>query len=876
MKIASFFAINKKNKPNMYYNRKARKVMQNRLIIIDGNSVLNRAYFGVTFLSTKNGQPIHAVYGFLNIFLKILNTMEPTHVVVAFDVKAPTFRKQIYDDYKAGRRPPDPNMLSQFPILKEILDAMGVYRIEKEGWEADDLIGTITKQFNGESYIITSDGDALQLISDNVKVLRTLKGFTDVEEFDLTHLQEVEGLRPEQIIDLKALMGDSSDNIPGARGIGPKKAKELLEKFDNINNLYNSIEEVAGKTKDILIQYKDDVFMSYKLATIDRSTPIESHDDDYFFELKVSQNLLNVLYKYELKTFIAKLMEKTEVSMPTMDEFADINQVIIDNMEQLDKVIKMANSSTLSFYLENDDVQFAFDQKTNYKLKIKENFFEEGLDFYDAIQLFKPYFTTNDTKLILFAAKDLMYVLRKLDIDFSNTNIEDIQLMFYLLDSNRKNDSIDKVLQSDTKFYATAIYKKCEELITRIEEKGLYKLYKEVEKPLIFVLFDMEITGFKINVDVLDSLDEYFDKEIKILSDKIYDLAGEKFNINSPKQLGQILFDKLNLKPGKTTQSGYSTNADVLECLIDSHEIIGYILNYRDSKKIQSTYITPIREMLDSSQRIHTIFKQTLTATGRLSSVEPNLQNIPIRKKEGREIRKMFVASDGHKLLSADYSQIELRLLAHLSNDEKLIEAYNEGKDIHSITAAKIFNIPLDNVTPDMRRQAKAVNFGIIYGISSFGLANDIGINLKQAKMFIETYFRVYPVVKEYIDGNVEFARKYGYITSMSGRIRYIPEIYSARRQEKQFGERIAMNMPLQGSASDVIKMAMVDVYNKLKDKFKAKIILQIHDELIIDCPISEIEKVSKILNDSMENIVKLRVPLIAEVKVGDSWYETK
>ena len=846
-----------------------------KLLILDSNSLINRAYYALPNFSNRKGQFTGAIFGYCNMLLKLIENYKPTYIIATFDRKAPTFRKEIYDGYKATRKPMPPELAMQIQPMKEILSLMNIPILEKDGYEADDIIGTIAKKFPQQTYIVTGDKDSLQLVDDSTTVLLTRKGVTEIEEFDVAHLLET-GLRPSQVIDLKSLMGDTSDNIPGVPGVGEKTARDLLLKYDTLDGVYEHIEEIKGKLKEKLENNKELAYLSYKLATINTNSPIEIDLLNATLKMPFDVKLKDKLKELELY----KIIERLDFDGTSQEIVVEqVNVSTISQSDELDLLVKKIQKEKNFSISLGEDILIATSNKDAYKIQISNNLLDGMLIDYVYLAL-KPVFEDNAITKIVFDSKTLMRELHNYHIRLSMP-YEDVLIKAYLLDANRNYKTLEDLLRSfsiESDSIAAALFSVDKQITINLKERNLYDLYENMELPLVEVLFDMETEGFRVNKEKILEISTIFKKELEDISNQIFDCTGEVFNINSPKQLSVILFEKIGLKPGgKEAKAGHSTAVDVLQGLINDHPCISLILRYRELEKLRSTYLDGMLPNIDGDGKIRTIFKQTVTATGRLSSTEPNLQNIPVRKKEGKQIRELFIASEGRKLVCADYSQIELRLMAAFSGDESLINAFNNNEDIHALTAAKVFNIPLEMVTPDLRRQAKAVNFGIIYGISSFGLSTDLGIPIYQAKEFIDNYFRTYPKVYEYMEKLKKEAKAHGFAKTYFGRIRYIPELTMSNRNMQMFGERVAMNMPLQGSASDIIKLAMIKVHKALKDNnLKSKLIMQVHDELIIDTYEDEIEIVSKILKENMENVVSLPVKLVADLGVGDSWLEAK
>lgn len=851
-----------------------------KLILLDSNSLINRAYYALPNLTNHSGQYTGAIFGYLNMLLKIVDTYKPTHIIATFDRKAPTFRKAIYDGYKATRKPMPHELASQLEPLKEIIRAMNIPILEMDGYEADDIIGTLAKKFKVQTFIVTGDKDSLQLIDDTTTVLLTKKGITEIAYYDEAMLKS-EGLIPSQIIDLKSLMGDSSDNIPGVAGVGEKTAKDLLAKYSTLDGVYGHIDEIKGKLQEKLIDNKDMAYLSYKLATINTQSPVEITLDEAKFEYPpFPAEVKKLLKNLELTKIVDRLQFDGEPADSGESQTVEIPETKdVDSFEGLNEVLsKILMQGKFAFSLSKKITMAVEDECFN--ILIADNLLGEGIDYNQFISAMKGIFESDKIKKVCYDSKNNMHILMQNDTKLCGVE-SDVLLKAYLVDANRNYKSEQELFNAynlPEGEEAALIYYIDSVLDKELEERNLTKLYKEIELPLVEVLFDMEKQGFRVDLDILKELDGKYTEELDSLIKEIVEYAGKPFNVNSTKQLASVLFEDLGLKTGKKTKTGYSTNVDVLNSIKNQHPIVPLILRQRELAKLKSTYLDGILPMIDSNHKIHTIFKQTVTATGRLSSTEPNLQNIPIRKSEGKQIRKMFIASPGNTLVCADYSQIELRLMAEFSGDETMLNAFNNNIDIHATTASKVFGVPLEMVTPDMRRQAKAVNFGIIYGISDFGLSEDLGIPVYKARDFIAGYFATYPKVKQYMDRCVEIAKEQGYVTTFMNRRREIPELKSSNYNLRSFGERVAMNMPLQGSASDIIKLAMLKVYNALKDGgYKAKLIMQVHDELIIDCPLDEVKEVQKLLVDCMQNNTPdFKVKLIAECSTGNNWLEAK
>lgn len=841
-----------------------------KILLLDSNSLINRAFYAMPFMSTKDGTPTNAVYGFVNMLIRLIEEHKPTHIAAVFDRKEPTFRHKMYDGYKATRKPMPDDLAKQMPVLKDLLSVMDIKLLELPGYEADDIIGTIAKRFDDDTIIVSGDRDVLQLVDGNTVVFNTKRGVTDIKVYNLESLKE-EGFTPSQIIEYKALAGDHSDNIPGASGVGEKTALSLIEQYGNIDNLYANIGEIKGKLQERLIADKDTVYLSKTLATINTDVPVECGLECMAFCGQYRSAFFDTLQKLEFKTLMTRLAKnrKEEIAAVETLPVAEIKEHKITDLSELAALTKDVKS--ICIYIAKN-IHFTFDGTAEYIVEPSENLIDTGISFDDALNALKPVLQGGAVKII-FDVKSVKHTLSGMGVEI-NPPYEDVLLKNYLIDSNRTAKSLEELMtEKGYKAPAAALFHLNKEYDAVMERVSLTHLYRDIELPLIEVLYSMERAGFCVDITVMEELNSKYSAVVEELAAEIYALAGENFNINSPQQLGRILFEKLNLQRGKKTKTGYSVAADVIAEL--DHPVIPILLKYRQFVKLQSTYINGLRSVMDPvTKKVHTVFKQCLTSTGRLSSTEPNLQNIPIRTDEGREIRRMFIASPGNLLVSADYSQIELRLLAHFSGDPVLLDAYREGRDIHAVTAAKIYGKDLSEVTKSERRDAKAVNFGIIYGISAFGLANNIGISPYKAKAFQDKYFETYPYVKNYMKNNAEMAAKLGYIKTLAGRIRYFPEFQSSNFNIRSFGERAAMNMPLQGSASDIIKIAMLNVYRELKKRnLKAKLILQVHDELVIDTPENEVHEVKELLKTCMENAASLNIPLIAEAKSGRNWY---
>ena len=864
-----------------------------KLLILDSNSILNRAFYGVRYLSAKDGTPTNAIYGFLNILLKLIKEQEPDYICAAFDVKAPTFRHKQYEGYKAQRKPMPEGLAAQMPLAKDVLRAMGVTILEKEGYEADDIIGTVARlceESEISCFIATGDKDDLQLASDKTKVILTVtkSGYNETIIYDDKAVKEKYHVTSTEFIDVKALMGDPSDNIPGVKGVGEKTAMSLIEKHHSIEYIYENIDDIGLKGA-MLQKMKDGremAFMSKELATINRNTPIEFNAEECVFDgFENNGELYEILKRLELNSIIKKLdLSGGDNVKENEDIFKDFSYQVGDkNMISGDKV-------TVVLDFDGDNISSAAVGVGNNAVVLNEQ---------DDI---KELLEDDSIAKVMFDVKEAIVKLNG-RIDIKNIS-DDTAIAAYLVDPAKNEYTIEKLA---SEYFGTVIEKpevkqlsllddvetdrseylaKCavalgvlnERIGDKIKENGQEKLYHEVELPLVTVLAHLEINGFLVDDNQLKEFADKLGEKIDALTNEIYMLAGEEFNINSPKQLGVILFEKLELKPVKKTKTGYATNADVLEKLRDKHPIVNFIMEYRQLAKLKSTYCDGLTAVVNpNTHRIHSVFTQTVTVTGRLSSTEPNLQNIPTRTELGREIRKMFVAKDGYVLVDADYSQIELRVLAHIANDETMINAFRNNEDIHAVTASQVLGIPLEDVTKEQRSSAKAVNFGIVYGIGEFSLAQDLHISVKEAKAYIESYLEKYHGVRNYMESIKEQAKKDGYVKTMLNRIRYIPELKSPNYNIRQFGERVALNTPIQGTAADIIKLAMVRVDNRLiNEGLKSKLILQVHDELIVEAHKDEVDKVKQILSEEMQGAMELNVPLKVDMSTGHSWYDAK
>ena len=846
-----------------------------KLLILDGNSIVNRAFYGIRALTAPDGTPTNGVYGFLAILRKLLDDEKPEAVCVAFDLKAPTFRHLRYAGYKAQRKGMPEELAVQMPILKQVLDAMGILRLELEGYEADDLLGTVAVRCSAAGWdcrIVTGDKDSFQLISETTHVchVKSRMGQTTTTEYTPKLFFDEYGFEPKHIIDLKALMGDGSDNIPGVPGVGEKTAMGLVQKYKDIKTIYAGLDTIDVKEgmRKKLREGRESAFLSYELATIHTDAPIEFAPDDAKWSEDYKPELYDVLKKLGFNKFIEKwgVSESAESAQKAVTE--RIEYVEYASFDEIMQAVQSADEIAVTADESFDSIEIC-DGRAVYIARWSSL----GDDYSRLLSLV----FSDDVKKTAHNVKNLMtqLIAEKLPLDGF---VYDTALAGYLLDATAGDYSLGRLSMGycGTELDgAEAVYRLRPVTEKKLEELGMTKLFYEIEMPLCRVLADMQEQGFMIDKAALVSFGESLTGTIAELERARYEHAGCEFNINSPKQLGEVLFDKLMLPAGKKTKTGWSTNADVLEKLRGKHPIIDQILDYRMLTKLKSTYADGLLKEISVDGRIHTNFQMTVTATGRLSSTEPNLQNIPVRRELGAQIRNMFVASPGKVLVDADYSQIELRLLAHIADDETMIAAFRSGEDIHAVTASQVFGVPLDEVTPLQRSHAKAVNFGIVYGISAFSLAQDIGVFQSEAKAYIDSYFAKYHGVRAYMDRIVAQAKADGYVTTLFGRRRDLPELKSSNFNLRSFGERVALNMPIQGTAADIIKAAMVRVDARMRaEGLEAQLLLQVHDELIVECPAEEAETVRAILIEEMEHVVDYRVPLLVDAKIGASWAE--
>lgn len=878
--------------------------MKNKLILIDGNSIAYRAFFALPLLNNDKGVYTNAVYGFTTMLMRLLEQEKPTHIMVAFDAGKTTFRHETYKEYKGGRQKTPPELSEQFPLLRQLLDALQIKHYELENYEADDIIGTLSKRANEKDWevqVISGDKDMLQLVSENVKVKVTKKGISDVATYTPSSLKEEMEITPEQVIELKALMGDKSDNIPGVPGVGQKTAAKLLKQYETLENLYEHVEEVSGKKlKENLTNHKEDAFMSRELATINQSAPVEIEIDDVAYEGYQEDKVRDMFLELGFQSLLNRIDGEEE-----QQEEKELESI---SYEVIDMVTKDILADKSAFHMEilgdnyhTEKIHGAaiVNEKGDYFIPVAA--LEESKDF-------KEWVENQEATKVVFDAKKITVLLNRLGMSVEGITF-DLLLASYIVDPSENNHDIPAIshrfdekqvlfdeevygkgaklkLPADEKVWQEHIVRKTSLILTleeklhqSLEENKQLDLLLDLELPLAVVLGEMEALGVKADRARLEEMGSELKKRLETLEKEIQELAGEPFNVNSPKQLGPILFEKLELPVIKKTKTGYSTAADVLEQLEGKHPIIEKLLLYRQLKKLDSTYIEGLLKVIDKeNQKIHTRFNQALTQTGRLSSIEPNLQNIPIRIEEGRKIRQAFIPSEeGWKILAADYSQIELRVLAHIAKDEKLQQAFKDDMDIHTRTAMEVFHVSEDEVTSDMRRQAKAVNFGIVYGISDYGLSQNLGITRKEAKIFIDRYLESYEGVKQYMKDIVQQAKQDGYVTTLLHRRRYLPEITSRNFNLRSFAERTAMNTPIQGTAADIIKLAMVELDKQIKENnLSSRLLLQVHDELILEVPENELEETQQLVVKVMEQALELAVPLKVDVSYGETWYDAK
>ena len=892
-----------------------------KLVLIDGNSIMNRAFYGIMgskMLTTKDGKYTNAIYGFLAILFKILEDIKPQYIAVAFDLKGPTKRHKLYDGYKANRHGMPDELAEQMPIIKEILKAMNIDIIEKQGYEGDDILGTLAKYGEKQGLevtILSGDRDTFQLASDNItiRIPRTKGGKTETEDYDRKKILEEYGLEPEQLIEVKALQGDTSDNIPGVPGIGPKTAISLIQKYNTVKELYEKIEsgedDLKGKQKENIINNKENAELSRVLGEIDTNVPLEDTLEEIKLEEWDRPKVLEIFEELRFNRYIERfgLKEEAQPNQTNAQNRKEIEIIEATEIPEIDK--------KLYYYLEckkNNDVSLIikeeitgisiYDQNKIYYIKRSENFTKQIKKIFENDKIEKYGYDISRDYILLkqigitmknmkYDAKIATYILNptsKYTIDILARDYLEIDNQEYLKEKGVKEESQTSLFEEQAdqennekiknSLYVQEIYELSELTLRKLEEVNAIELFDNIDMPTVEVLAEMQWNGMYVDINELEEYGNEIKGRLEILTQEIHELCGEEFNINSTKQLGEVLFEKLKLPVVKKTKSGYSTDMDVLEKLKEEHPVIERLLEYRQLMKLNSTYVEGMKQYINpKTHRIHSFFHQTITATGRISSTEPNLQNIPTRFELGKRLRKIFKPSEGCLYIDADYSQIELRVLAHISKDKHMVQAFKNGEDIHKQAASKVFNIPLEEVTKEQRSSAKAVNFGIVYGISDFGLGEQLGISRKEAKKYIEQYLEEYSGIKKFMDKIVEKAKKEGYVETLFKRRRYIPELKSNNYIVRQFGQRVAMNTPIQGTAADIMKIAMINVLKELKTRnMKSKIILQVHDEVIIEATIDELNEVADILKNCMEKAVKLSVPLIVDVSEASNWYDCK
>ena len=892
-----------------------------KLVLIDGNSIMNRAFYGIMgskMLTTKDGKYTNAIYGFLAILFNIIDDLKPEYMAVAFDVKGKLKRKELFEGYKANRHGMPEELAEQMPVIKDVLRAMNIDILEKEGYEGDDILGTLAKfgEKKGlEVTILSGDRDTFQLASDNItiRIPRTKAGKTETENYNREKIIEEYGIEPKQLIEVKALQGDTSDNIPGVPGIGPKTALSLIQKYHSVKELYEKIEkgkdDLKGKQKENIIANKEMAELSRTLGQIDTKVPLDQKLEDLKVEEWDRPKVLELFEELRFQRYIDKFSLRTaenvnvkkeenqKIEIIETDQIPDLNGKLYYYLELEDNnneenIIK---KDIVGIGMYSNEKLYYISKSAEFEKILKEIFENEKIEKY-GYNLAEDYILLKQTgitmKNIVYDQKVATYILEptsKLDIDiiardyleidnneiFASNGLNEETKQTSLFDSPKEQNQLSKMKCC---IYAKEIYQLSEITLKKLQEADEIELFKNIDMPTVEVLAEMQWNGMYLDVKELENYGDMLKTRLNSLTDEIYKLCGEEFNINSPKQLGEVLFEKLKLPVVKKTKNGYSTDVDVLEKLVEEHPVIEKLLEYRQLMKLNSTYVEGMKVYVNpKTKRIHSFFHQTITATGRISSTEPNLQNIPTRFELGKQLRKVFKPAENCIYIDADYSQIELRVLAHISNDEHMIQAFKNGEDIHKQAASKVFNIPIDEVTKEQRNSAKAVNFGIVYGISDFGLGEQLHISRKQAKQYIDQYLELYSGIKQFMTNIVEEAKEKGYVETEFKRRRYIPELKSNNYMVRQFGQRVAMNTPIQGTAADIMKIAMINVLKEIKLRnLKSKIVLQVHDEMMIEAPIEEAEEIKEILKNKMENATQLKVPLIAEISEATNWYDCK
>lgn len=832
---------------------------KNKILLLDSNSLVHRAYHALPPMRTSTGFPTGAIYGFLTILLKLIKEQKPTHIAAAFDVHGGTFRNELYPEYKANRSEMDEDLHVQIEPLKKLLGEMGIKVVTKQGFEGDDILGTLSRRFNAENIIVTGDRDMFQLATENTKIFWTKKGVSDIEVVDLDYLKDM-GYTPSTYVDFKALHGDSSDNIPGVNGIGEKGAKKLLDTYGSIEGIIEHLDEIPGREGNALREGIDQLPLWRKLCLISTDAPIDTTLDDISFNPIFSLDAKKTLLSFEMQSIVKRMA--FEEGEEDFSETLETEKKIVSSIDEIRAVLDKADS--FAFYINEGIVHFATDKKTDYVVEFVQDLFSMGINFDDVIQIINDY--AKDKTFICFDYKSLAK-----QYGIKANKFYDVMIESHLSYGSIPMKTCEIMFEKERlPFEATSLMYLNTKYLDSLKKQDMLSLLEDVEQPLSLVLMNMENRGVCVDEKVLDELEDKYTQIILDLEKKIYSYVDYNFNIASTKQLGEVLFEDLGLAKGKKTKTGYSVSEEVLSELKDEHEIIPLILEWRHFSKLKSTYVTGLKPLIRGG-KIHTEYNQCVTATGRLSSTNPNLQNIPARSEEAKDIKRAFMASPGNILISADYSQIELRLLAHFSEDVGLIKAFTEAKDVHAATAAAIYGVDIKDVTSDMRRVAKAVNFGIVYGISDFGLSQNIDMSRKDAKVFIKQYFGMHPQVRAYLDGLITSTREKEYCLTILGRRRALKDINASQYLVKSGAERMALNTPLQGTAADIIKIAMLKVEKRLEN-MKSKMILQIHDELIIDATKDEEDKVKQILKEEMESAMKLKVPLIVDVESGYYW----
>ena len=855
--------------------------MSERLVVIDGNSLVHRAFYAMPPMTSADGRPTNAVFGFMNMLLKVLDDYKPQYLCVAFDKHGPTFRHDKFADYKAGRKPMPEDMRPQLPMLRELLDKMEIARVDAEGYEADDFLGTLAKKAGEEgvqAVLITGDRDALQLVSDDTLVVLTKKGVTETEEYTPEHLMEVYGLRPDQIPDFKGLMGDTSDNIPGIPGVGEKTALTLMHTYGSMDAILAAT-DIKGKLGEKVRDNVELARFSRELATVNCQAPLDRSFRTMTLKNWSETGAFEALEELQLK----QILNRLRAASGAVEQKAKLAQVEVCRLDTAEAAraaaAELAKEPEAAVWLGENLSMTA--GSVEYMVPVMRDLAGPGLMPDEALRAVRP-LLEGSAGLVLHDGKAWMGLLRPMGIEVKRLAF-DTMIAGYLINPLSGKYDFNELCQRTLGTEpgtapASALLPLRRKLASMLAEQGMAQLYETIELPLVRVLSDMEAEGFRMDSAVLRALGDEFGSRIDALSARIYELAGTPFNINSPRQLGEVLFERLGLPAPKKTKTGYSTDADVLEQLSEMNEIVPAVMEYRQLSKLKGTYVDGLIPLVKGTGRVYTTLNQTVTSTGRISSSDPNLQNIPVRMDLGRPIRRAFIAgNEGNVLVDGDYSQIELRVLAHIAGDEKMLAAFRSGADFHRQTAAQVFNVRPEEVTDQMRSSAKAVNFGIVYGISDFGLARQLGITRTKAREYIDKYLSTYAGVKAYMENAVKSGREDGYVTTLFGRRRPMPELKSGIYTTRSFGERVAMNAPIQGTAADIIKLAMIKTHDELKNRgFKAKLILQVHDELIVDCPREEADAVMKLLDDCMEGVAELRVPLKADVSQGYSWYDAK